>query len=54
MNIHKDINWFKQQIQPKLSTYEVNYRYYEEGDFGSLSQVGSKAKRKVVRLIIGV
>lgn len=46
MNIHKDINWFKQHIEPRLSAYEVNYRFFEEGDFGSLSQVGFEGKEK--------
>ena len=44
MNVHKDINWFKQEIEPQLSGYDVNYRYFEQGDFGSLSQVGFEGK----------
>jgi hypothetical protein len=37
--ITKDIAWFKKEVEPNLSSYEVNYRYFEKGDFGSLSQV---------------
>jgi hypothetical protein len=46
MNIRKDINWFKQRIEPQLSGYELSYRYYEKGDFGSLTQVGFEGKDK--------
>jgi len=35
----KNIEWFKQEIAPDLSGYEVKYRYFEQGDFGSLHQV---------------
>jgi hypothetical protein len=34
----KDINWFKEVIAPRLEGYEIEYRYYEEGDLGSLTQ----------------
>ena len=35
----KDIEWFKKEIAPHLTGYELKYRFYEKGDFGSLSQV---------------
>ena len=35
----KDLKWFREQIEPKLRGYEIVYRFYEEGDLGSLSQV---------------
>ena len=35
----KDIEWFKNQIAPTLVNYELQYRFYNEGDFGSLNQV---------------
>ncbi len=41
-----DINWFKQEIEPQLLGYEVTYRYYEQGDFGSLNQVLFESKSK--------
>ncbi|RVU02383.1 hypothetical protein EOD41_00125 [Mucilaginibacter limnophilus] len=41
-----DINWFKQEIEPQLFNYEVSYRYFEQGDFGSLTQVGFEGKDK--------
>ena len=39
MNKTKDICWFKEVVNPKLKEYEVEYRFFEEGDFGSLNQV---------------
>ena len=35
----KDIEWFKQTVEPLLKGYEVKYSYYENGDFGSLNQI---------------
>lgn len=35
----KDVNWFKNTIEPKLTGYKIEYRFYEEGDLGSLTQV---------------
>lgn len=35
----KNIDWFKKVIAPHLTGYEISYRFYEEGDFGSLNQV---------------
>ena len=35
----KDINWFKATIAPILETYQLDYKYFGEGDFGSLDQV---------------
>ncbi len=35
----KDIEWFKKVIEPTLKGYKIQYRFYEEGDFGSLNQV---------------
>ena len=34
-----DIEWFKEEIFPNFKDYELNYRYFDEGDFGSLNQV---------------
>lgn len=39
MEKQKNINWFKLEIAPQLSNYEIRYRYFEEGDFGSLNEV---------------
>lgn len=44
MNLQKDIDWFKREIEPKLLGYDVTYRYYEQDDFGSLSQVVFEGK----------
>jgi hypothetical protein len=35
----KNIAWFKNEIAPILSNYEIEYKTFEEGDFGSLNQV---------------
>lgn len=35
----KDINWFKKEMSPLLMDYEVAYKFFENGDFGSLNQV---------------
>jgi len=35
----QDIEWFKKVIAPSLNGYEVTYKFYETGDFGSLNQV---------------
>lgn len=39
MEVLKDIEWFKKVIAPTLEGYEITYRFYEEGDFGSLNQI---------------
>jgi hypothetical protein len=35
----KDIELFKTHVASTLVNYELQYRFYEKGDFGSLSQV---------------
>ena len=35
----RDIKWFKNIVVPTLVSYEVTYRFYENGDFGSLNQI---------------
>lgn len=39
MKTVKDIDWVKNVLVPRLTGYEVKYKYFEKGDFGSLSQV---------------
>jgi len=34
-----DFDWFKRELAPILKNYDITYRFYEEGDFGSLNQV---------------
>jgi hypothetical protein len=41
----KDILWFKETVAPKLQGYDIKYRFYEEGDFGSLNQVLLESKK---------
>lgn len=35
----ENIEWFKVEFGFYLSGYEVKYKFFEEGDFGSLNQV---------------
>ena len=46
MAAFKDIEWFKTQIAPTLVNYELQYRFYTEGDFGPLSQVIFESPQK--------
>jgi hypothetical protein len=39
MNTQKKLIWFKETITPKLGNYEIKYKFFEEGDFGSLNQI---------------
>lgn len=39
MNTEKNLEWFKEAIAPNLKNYKIEYRFYKEGDFGSLNQV---------------
>lgn len=34
-----NIEWFKSELAPQLTAYELEYKYFGEGDFGSLNQV---------------
>lgn len=34
-----DIQWFKEKVEPVLDDFEIKYKYFEKGDFGSLNQV---------------
>ena len=42
----KNILWFKTNIEPTLKDYEVQYRSYDDGDFGSLNQIEFNSKGK--------
>jgi len=35
----RDIEWFKNKIAPKLDGYTLEYKFFKDGDFGSLTQV---------------
>ncbi|AZB00161.1 hypothetical protein EG359_11230 [Chryseobacterium joostei] len=35
----KNIDWFKNEIANNLKGYELIYKSFEDGDFGSLNQV---------------
>ena len=41
----KDVIWFKKEVAPILKNYELNYKFFEQGDFGSLNQVEFNSKR---------
>lgn len=44
METIKDIVWFKDNFESILKEYKTQYRFYEEGDFGSLNQVEFNSK----------
>ncbi|WP_264536424.1 hypothetical protein [Flavobacterium sp. N1736] len=46
MDKNKDLLWFKTAIESTLKDYEINHRYYEDGDFGSLNQIEFNSKEK--------
>lgn len=46
MKKEKDFEWFKKEIAPLLKGYELDYKFFEEGDFGSLNQVEFNSKSK--------
>lgn len=35
----KNIQWFKDEIEPLLTNFEIKYKFFPEGDFGALNQV---------------
>jgi hypothetical protein len=41
----KDVYWFKNNIVPKLEDYELVYKFFDEGDFGSLNQIEFNSKK---------
>lgn len=41
----KDIKWFKDKLAPELQDYELKYKFFNEGDFGSLNQVEFNSKK---------
>jgi hypothetical protein len=34
-----NIEWFKSELAPQLPGYELEYKFFGEGDFGALNQV---------------
>jgi hypothetical protein len=41
----KNMEWFKAELAPKLEGYELSYKFFDEGDFGSLNQVEFNSKK---------
>jgi hypothetical protein len=41
----KDFEWFKKEIIPNLKNYELSYKFFQEGDFGSLNQIEFNSKK---------
>lgn len=46
MKENNNLLWFKKKIEPTLKGYEINHRFYENGDFGSLNQIEFNSKNK--------
>ena len=45
MNSEKDLLWFK-SIESNLKGYEIEYKFFEKGDFGSLNQIEFNSESK--------
>ncbi|PSL17648.1 hypothetical protein CLV60_1367 [Dyadobacter jiangsuensis] len=46
MDTMKDQTRFKIEIEPTLRGYDIEYRFFENGDFGALNQVVINSTRK--------
>lgn len=40
-----DVSWFKTVLAPKLQRFSVEYRFFKDGDHGSLDQVIFESSR---------
>lgn len=40
----KNIIWFKKEIEPHLSGFEIKYKFFENEDFGDLNQIEFNSK----------
>ena len=38
--------WFKETIAPNLESYQIEYKFFEKGDFGSLDQIEFNSEGK--------
>ena len=45
MNDLKDIEWFKKDIASFFEGFELTYRFFSKGDFGSLNQVDFNSEK---------
>ena len=41
----KDVEWFKDNVVPKIKGYELEYKFFDEGDFDSLNQIEFNSKK---------
>jgi hypothetical protein len=46
--MEKNIAWFKENIVPLLEGYEIEYSFFEKGDFGDLDRVEIEGNGKGV------
>ena len=42
----KSVAWFKEDVEPYLTGFEIKYKFFEKGDFGELNQVEFNSKEK--------
>jgi hypothetical protein len=40
-----NVDWFKKRIAPCMGSFEIKYKFFKDGDFGSLNQVEFNSKR---------
>lgn len=41
----KDVNWFKDGVEPKMKGFNIIYKRQKDGDFGSLNQIKFFSKK---------
>lgn len=46
METIKNSDWFRKEVAPFLEGYTLEYRFFNEGDFGSLDQVIFESGKK--------
>ncbi len=44
--MYGDFNWFKEDFFQYLKDYKVDYRFFEQGDYGHLNQVIFNSSRR--------
>ncbi|WP_410881671.1 hypothetical protein [Myroides sp. DW712] len=40
-----DVEWFKSEFSTKLKGYDLEYKFFNEGDLGSLNQIEFNSKK---------
>jgi hypothetical protein len=43
--MEKNIEWFKKELSSNMVGFDLNYRFFEQGDFGFLNQIEFNSKK---------